>query len=81
MASESVAISGRFWDFIGAVGDDTLFVGLGLVVSCILGFALAAGIYYGGGYHRVEKKMKVEEVIVLPLSEKEVGAKEGVLLL
>lgn len=53
MVSETSSSKGPFWDFIGRVGDDSQFMGVGLVVASILGWSLAASLYYGGGYHRV----------------------------
>ena len=49
-------MTGRFWDFIATVGDDSQFLGIGLVIAFIAGWGLAAGLYYGGGYHLVELK-------------------------
>lgn len=48
-----VDVHGPFWAFIGGASDNFGFIGLGIVVAFLFGWAAAAAIYDGGGYGRL----------------------------
>ena len=69
-------VQGPFWNLLDQASNDFDVIGFGLAATFVAGWAFAAGVYYAGGFHRLEEPTPVPPVSKGGIEERGVTAVE-----